>query len=115
MLLPGLVLPPGPAAAAPPVPTHHHLPPCPPLPLPRPPTQAPIILTERAVLAALKAHGIRLPTLLRIALTWLLVLGTAERYFWQPCKQYGITAAAIENTSNGMLAIARLARRTLLP
>ncbi|KAL4856101.1 Alanine--tRNA ligase [Chlorella vulgaris] len=64
----------------------------------------PMIVGERLVLAALKARGILVPDWLRMAATYLLILGSGQYLFFVPVKQHGVTACIVANTRQAAVA-----------
>lgn len=63
-----------------------------------------MIVGERLVLAALKARGILVPDWLRMAATYLLILGSGQYLFFVPVKQHGVTACIVANTRQAAVA-----------
>lgn len=48
----------------------------------------------------------QVPMLLRRAITVVLVLSTAEHWFWAPTKRYGIAQEAVASTKRELLNVA---------
>ncbi|EFN57210.1 hypothetical protein CHLNCDRAFT_143650 [Chlorella variabilis] len=64
--------------------------------------QAPIIVAERLALSALKRRGILLPDWLRVCVSMLLVVATAQHLFWAPCKKHGVADSVVNNVHRGI-------------
>ncbi|KAL4446749.1 hypothetical protein ABPG77_007993 [Micractinium sp. CCAP 211/92] len=77
--------------------------------------QAPLVVAERAALAALKLRGIRVPTLLRRVVTLLLLVYAGQLLFWPPAMEHGVVSSLIANTQAGILQLTAAARVVLPP
>ena len=75
--------------------------------------QVPLIVAERAILEGFRRAGVTLPELLRIAGTWLVVMGSAV-LFWWPVEHYGIServaGAVTESAAAALRALGFLGR-----
>lgn len=77
--------------------------------------QAPLVVAERAALAALKLRGIRVPTLLRRVVTLLLLVYAGQLLFWPPAMEHGVVSSLIANTQAGILQLTTAMRAVLPP
>ena len=68
--------------------------------------QVPLIVAERAILRAFRRAGVTLPELLRIAGTWLVVMGSAV-LFWWPVEHYGVSQEVAGAVTKGAAAALR--------
>lgn len=75
--------------------------------------QAPLVMGERAALAALKRQGIRLPAWLRRAATILLLVAAGQLLFWPPAMEHGVVSSLVANTQAGILRLAEAVRGAL--